>query len=63
MLIQSSRDGDVVRVYCPDLPGCSATATTLEAALERLRQRVTFHFARDTERPLPPGTRRTVMVL
>ena len=63
VLIQNSRNGEAVRVFCPDLPGCSATATTLDAALARLRQRVAFHFTRDAARTLPPGTRRTVISL
>jgi hypothetical protein len=61
--IQDPRDGGSVRAFCPDLPGCSATADNADAALEVLRRRVADYFSRDADRPSTPGTRRTVIVL
>jgi predicted RNase H-like HicB family nuclease len=63
VLIQPSRAGNAVRAFCPDLPGCSATAPTQGEALERLRRRVSDYFTRDAAEPLAPGTRRAVIVL
>jgi hypothetical protein len=45
-----------VKVFCPDLPGCSATAPTVEEALARLRRRIHDTFARSAGRA-PAGTR------
>lgn len=61
--IQESRGGKAFRAFCPDLPGCSATASSPDAALEVLRRRVIEHFTRDAARPAPPRTRRTFLVL
>jgi hypothetical protein len=46
----------VVQAFCPDLPGCSATAPSERAAIDLLRARVDEYF---TARPasLPAGTR------
>jgi predicted RNase H-like HicB family nuclease len=45
-----------VQAFCPDLPGCSAAASSEQVALERLRARIDEYFAvRGTA--LPPGTR------
>jgi len=45
-----------VQAFCPDLPGCSAAATSEQIALDRLRTRIDEYFtARGTA--LPPGTR------
>ena len=63
VLIQPSRDGESVRAYCPDLPGCSATADSVDAVLDVLRRRVTDYFTRDAEVSAPPGMRRTMIVL
>jgi hypothetical protein len=46
----------VVQAFCPDLPGCSASAQTEEEALKLLRARVDEYFAVRT-RTMPPGTR------
>ncbi len=45
-----------VQAYCPDLPGCSASARTEQAALKRLRARVDEYFASAPQAALP-GTR------
>ncbi|MCA9592267.1 MAG: type II toxin-antitoxin system HicB family antitoxin [Myxococcales bacterium] len=63
VLIQPSPAGDSVQAFCPDLPGCSATATSVDEALEVLGRRINDYFARDAEEALPPGMRRTVIVL
>jgi predicted RNase H-like HicB family nuclease len=61
VLIQKSRAGDAIRAFCPDLPGCSATAATEGEALAHLRRRIADYFTRDAAEPLPPGTRRAVI--
>jgi hypothetical protein len=50
------RQAAAVQAFCPDLPGCSASAPTEKEALERLRARVDEYFAARV-RVLPPGTR------
>jgi len=50
-----SREG-AVQAFCPDLPGCSATATDERAALDLLRARIGHYFAPRTG-STPPGTR------
>ena len=45
-----------VQAFCPDLPGCSASAPTEAQALALLRARVDQYFAARI-RPLPPVTR------
>jgi predicted RNase H-like HicB family nuclease len=52
--VQSRPDG--VRAFCPDLPGCSASARTEEEALRRLRARVEACFSPRPTAPTP-GTR------
>jgi predicted RNase H-like HicB family nuclease len=47
---------DTVQAYCPDLPGCSASAPTVEEALELLRSRVQEYFTAGSRRT-PAGTR------
>ncbi len=47
---------DTVQAFCPDLPGCSASAQTEEEALRRLRARVDEYFS-PRSKALPPGTR------
>jgi predicted RNase H-like HicB family nuclease len=54
--IQHSAAPRGVRVFCPDLPGCSATAPTVEEALERLVRRIDEYFAA-SRRHAPAGTR------
>jgi hypothetical protein len=44
--IKSKRE--VVQAFCPDLPGCSATAPNEAEALERLRARIDEYFANAT---------------
>lgn len=41
-----------VQAYCPDLPGCSASAPTEQQALRLLRSRVDEYFA-TVARPVP----------
>jgi predicted RNase H-like HicB family nuclease len=50
------RQSGAVQVFCPDLPGCSASAPTEDEALKKLRARVDEYFA-VRARTLPPGTR------
>jgi predicted RNase H-like HicB family nuclease len=45
-----------VQAFCPDLPGCSAAATSEEEALSLLRERVTAYFMEDALL-VDPGTR------
>ena len=44
-----------VQAFCPDLPGCSATASTESEALTLLRGRVSDYFAAAPAKV--PGTR------
>ncbi len=44
--IKSKRE--VVQAFCPDLPGCSATAPSEIEALKRLRARIDEYFANET---------------
>lgn len=44
-----------VQVFCPDLPGCSATGTDVDSALAILRSRIEAYFA--PSRRAPSGTR------
>ena len=53
--------GQVVQAYCPDLPGCSATAADDRQALELLRQRVRDFFEHPETEPLAAGTRRVTL--
>jgi predicted RNase H-like HicB family nuclease len=50
-----SKSGAVI-AFCPDLPGCSASAPTQAEALELLRRRVGEYFTTGTSNALP-GTR------
>ncbi|HEY2747264.1 MAG TPA: hypothetical protein VGL86_21730 [Polyangia bacterium] len=52
---KSQGKSDVVQAYCPDLPGCSASARNEAEALALLRARVEEYFATPT--PVVPGTR------
>jgi predicted RNase H-like HicB family nuclease len=45
-----------VQAFCPDLPGCSASAATEQQALLILRGRIGQHFAARA-RVVPPRTR------
>lgn len=45
-----------VQVFCPDLPGCSASASNVDAALALLRRRIDEYFAASARRA-PAGTR------
>jgi predicted RNase H-like HicB family nuclease len=46
----------VVQAICPDLPGCSASAPSLDEALAILRARVDTYFGASLRRA-PAGTR------
>jgi predicted RNase H-like HicB family nuclease len=50
-----SRSG-TIQAFCPELPGCSASAQSEKEAIQILRERVDEYFA-VRERSLPPGTR------
>lgn len=52
--VQTRQDG--VRAYCPDLPGCSASARTEQEALRRLKSRIEECFTSALVVPAP-GTR------
>jgi predicted RNase H-like HicB family nuclease len=54
--IKQSEARGSVQVFCPDLPGCSASAPTVDDALELLRRRVREFFAASARRA-PAGTR------
>lgn len=53
--VQTREDG--VRAYCPDLPGCSASARTEQEALLRLKSRIAECFTASTLVSAAPGTR------
>ena len=44
---------DAVQAYCPDLPGCSASAPTESEALRLLRERISDYFTAGASAPLP----------
>lgn len=46
----------MVQAFCPDLPGCSAAAATVDGALDLLRRRVREYFSASARR-VPKGTR------
>jgi hypothetical protein len=50
------RGVDGVQAFCPELPGCSATAPHEAQALEQLRERIGRYFAPKAS-SLLPGTR------
>ena len=50
-----SRQG-AIQAFCPDLPGCSASAQTEKEAIQLLRARVDEYFAARV-RVMLPGTR------
>jgi predicted RNase H-like HicB family nuclease len=54
--VQQRESQGSVQVFCPDLPGCSAAAPTMEEALELLRRRIGEYFTASTRRA-PAGTR------
>jgi hypothetical protein len=54
VLVRKGVDG--VQAFCPELPGCSATAPREVEALERLRERIARCLAPSASPPLP-GTR------
>jgi predicted RNase H-like HicB family nuclease len=54
-IVVQTRPGGVL-VYCPDLPGCSASAGTQDEAVRRLRERIASCFSTSAASP-PPGTR------
>jgi hypothetical protein len=54
--IRSRQGANTVQAFCPDLPGCSASAPTEKEAVALLRARVDEYFAARV-RVLLPGTR------
>lgn len=52
--VRKSRSGRV-QVFCPNLPGCAATADSEEEALVLLRERIEEYFASTRDEPLGPG--------
>jgi len=46
--------GDNHSAYCPDLPGCIATGSTVEETTQRMKQAIEFHIE---------GLRREKMVI
>jgi predicted RNase H-like HicB family nuclease len=57
--VRKGRSGQLL-AFCPDLPGCSATAPTLPEALALLRRRIAEGLGRTVE-PAPPDTQRIVI--
>lgn len=53
VFVEMSRETGLFRVYCPELPGCSAAEDSREEALEELRRRIRDHFR--SARRVPPG--------
>ncbi|MGH7285139.1 MAG: type II toxin-antitoxin system HicB family antitoxin [Polyangiaceae bacterium] len=53
--VQTRQDG--VRAFCPDLPGCSASARTEQEALRRLKTRIEECFTTSAQVTAAPGTR------
>ena len=54
--VKQSDPRGAVQVFCPDVPGCSASASTVDEALELLRRRVRDVFAASARRS-PAGAR------
>jgi predicted RNase H-like HicB family nuclease len=56
--------GDNYSGYVPDLPGCIATGTTVEAVEAELREAIRFHLdgLREDGLPLPPPSARAEYV-
>ena len=54
--VHIQRRPDGVRAFCPDLPGCSASAPTEDEALRKVRAWIETSFA-PTRRAAPTGTR------
>ncbi|WP_375409407.1 type II toxin-antitoxin system HicB family antitoxin [uncultured Methylobacterium sp.] len=52
------RAGDNVSAYVPDLPGCVATAASVEAVEHEIRQAIRFHIdgLREDGEPIPLPT-------
>jgi predicted RNase H-like HicB family nuclease len=48
---------DNYSAYVPDLPGCTATGTTLEEVESEIREAIIFHLEglREDGLPVPPG--------
>lgn len=48
--------GTTFSAYVPDLPGCVATGTTVEATEQAIRQAIAFHLdgLREDGTPIPP---------
>lgn len=59
--VRQSRDAASIQAYCPDLPGCSASAPTEAEALAVLRRRISEHFTRGA-RPAPGARTLTLEV-
>jgi len=37
------KSGNNYSAYCPDLPGCIATGSTVEETIERMKEAIAFH--------------------
>lgn len=61
VMIRPGREAGWVQAYCPDLPGCSASASNEDEALRLLQKRIGEYFSADREEALPPKTRRVVI--
>ena len=55
VLVHIRNKREFVQVFCPDLPGCSATASSETEALRLLRLRIDDYFT--TEPKAQTGTR------
>ncbi len=64
-IIIEKADGDY-SAYCPDLPGCAATGTSVEDTTERIKETIQFHIeglrADGLDVPLPATTAALVEV-
>ncbi len=58
VVIEAAEDGSGFGAFVPDLPGCIATGSTREEALERIRFSMAKHIAslREHGEPVPTPT-------
>ena len=56
VVIERAEDGSGFGAFVPDLPGCVATGSTRDEALERIRISIPLHAAslREHGEPVPP---------
>ncbi|MBI2932652.1 MAG: hypothetical protein HYY16_13470 [Planctomycetes bacterium] len=59
--VRSGGPGGHVQAYCPDFPGCSASAPTEEEAIGLLRRRIERLLTEGHRKSTPPRTVRRVI--